>query len=268
LFEDYGHAEPGSLLPQADDAARRALDLDPDLAEAHAALGMLHYRSREGSDAIRELQVAVDLRASYADAFSWLRWVHSLVGHPKEALEMAKRGVELDPLSVENLAGLSMAYLIHGDGERALEEARRSREIQPDFATTHFYEAVALYHLGRMEEAKSILQDLAVPWAGSGPFATLALAHLATGDTARTREMLGRLLEVDEPFEVGLVHAALGEQEAAFEAFREVDRWEAWPILAARYLYPEILGPLREDPRYDQLLRNMDLGWGLTGTER
>ncbi len=268
LFEDYGYAEPGSLLPQAGDAARRALALDPDLAEAHAALGMLHYRNREGSDAIRELQLAVDLRASYADAYSWLRWVHSLVGHPNEALEMAKRGVELDPLSPENLNGLSMAYLIHGDGERALEEARRAREIQPDFATTHFYEAVALYHLGRMAEAKSILQDVAVPWAGSGPFATLALAHLATGDTARAREMLDRLREVDEPFEVGVVHAALGEQEMAFEAFREVDRWEAWPILAARYLYPEILGPLRDDPRYDQLLRSMDLAWGLTGTER
>ncbi len=268
LFEDYGHAEPGSLLPEAGDAARRALALDPDLAEAHAALGMLLYRNREGSDALRELQLAVDLRASYADAYSWLRWVHSLVGHPNEALEMAKRGVELDPLSPENLDGLAMAYLIHGDAERAVEEARRSREIQPDFATTPFYEAVALYHLGRMAEAKAILQDLVVPWAGSGPFATLALAHLATGDTARAREMLGRLREVDESFEVGLIYAALGEPEMAFAAFQEVDRWEAWPLLAARYLYPEILGPLRDDPRYDQLLRDMDRSWGMTVTAR
>jgi serine/threonine-protein kinase len=263
LFEDYGYAEPGSLLPQAGEAARRALALDPDLAEAHAALGMLHYRNREGSDAIRELQLAVDLRASYADAYSWLRWVHSLVGHPNEALEMANRGVELDPLSPENLNGLSMAYLIHGDGERAVEEARRSREIQPDFATTHFYEAVALYHLGRMAEAKSILQDLAVPWAGSGPLSTMALAHVATGDTAHARELLDQLSEVDQPFDTGLVLAALGEEQLAFEAFQEVDRWEAWPTLAARYLYPEILGPLREDPRYELLLRNVDRSWGL-----
>ena len=176
---------------------------------------------------------------------------------------MANRGVELDPLSPENLNGLSMAYLIHGDGERAVEEARRSREIQPDFATTHFYEAVALYHLGRMAEAKSILQDLAVPWAGSGPLSTMALAHVATGDTAHARELLDQLSEVDQPFDTGLVLAALGEEQLAFEAFQEVDRWEAWPTLAARYLYPEILGPLREDPRYELLLRNVDRGWGL-----
>jgi hypothetical protein len=161
-----------------------------------------------------------------------------------------------------------MAYLIDGDGERAVEEARRAREIQPDFATTHLYEAVALYHMGRMTEAKSILQDLTVPWAGSGPLATLALVHVATGDTARAREMLDRLREVNEPFEVGLVHAALGEQEMAFETFQEVDRWEAWPTIAARYLFPEILGPLREDPRYDQLLRDMDRSWGMTVTAR
>ena len=268
LFEDYGYAEPGSLLSQAGDAARRALALDPDLAEAHAALGMLHYKNREGSDAIRELELAVDLRASYADAYSWLRWVHNLVGHPDEALEMAKRGVELDPLSPENLSGLSMAYLIHGDGKRAVEEARRAREIQPDFTTPHFYQAVALYHLGRMAEAKSILQDLTVPWAGSGPFAALALAHVATGDTARARELLDHLREVDQPFDVGLVLAALGEEELAFEAFQEVDRWEAWPTMAARYLFPETLGPLREDPRYGQLLRDMDRSWGMTVTAR
>ena len=124
----------------------------------------------------------------------------------------------------------------------------------------HFYQAVALYHLGRMAEAKSILQDLAVPWAGSGPFATLALVHLATGDTARTREMLERLRELNDPFEVGL---ALGEREMAFEAFQAVDRWETWPTLAARYLFPKILGPLREDPRYDQLRHSVDRSWGL-----
>ena len=263
LLEDYGYAEPGSLLPRAGDAARRALALDPDLAEAHASLGMLHYKSREGPDAIRELELAVDLRASYAEAHSWLSWVLPLVGNPNDALERAKRAVELDPLSPEAVNHLSLSYLFNGEEERAVQEARRTQEISPDFGTGHFYEALALYHVGRLAEAKSILRDLSVPWAGSGPLATLALAHVATGDTTRARELLDHLREVDQPFNVGLVLAALGEEELAFEAFQEVDRWGYWPTLAARYLFPGVLGPLREDPRYDRLLREVDRSWGL-----
>ena len=263
LLEDYGYAEPGSLLPRAGDAARRALALDPDLAEAHASLGMLHFKSREGPDAIRELQLAVDLRASYAEAHNWLSWVLPLVGNPNDALERAKRAVELDPLSPEAVNNLSLSYLFNGEEERAVQEARRTQEISPDFGTGHFYVALALYHVGRLAEAKSILRDLSVPWAGSGPLATLALAHVATGDTTRARELLDHLREVDQPFNMGLVLAALGEEELAFEAFQEVDRWGYWPTLAARYLFPGVLGPLREDPRYDRLLREVDRSWGL-----
>jgi TolB-like protein/Flp pilus assembly protein TadD/tRNA A-37 threonylcarbamoyl transferase component Bud32 len=268
LLEDYGYAELGSLLPQAGDAARRAVYLDPDLAEAHTSLGMLHYHRRQSADAIRELKLAVELRASYAEAHNWLSWVQHLVGHPNDALKSATRAVELNPFSAEAVSNLSLSYLINGDEELALQEARRTQLNRGMFETGHFYEAVIFYHQGRPAEAKSILHDLTVPWAASGPVAILALAHVATGDTTRARELLDRLGEVDEPFNVGLVHAALGEAEVAFEAFQKVVRWGSWPTLAVRYLFPDVLGPLREDPRYMQLLDNLAHSWESTGGAR
>ena len=63
-----------------------------------------------------------------------------------------------------------------------------------------------------------------------------------------------------------LVHAGLGNSDAAFAHIESIDNWTAdadWPVLAARYLFPEVLDPLRSDPRYDRMLRSIDRAWGL-----
>ena len=216
--------EPGSLLPRARDAAQRALELAPDQAEPHATYGLLHLLGRDGPAAIEELQRAVELRPSYAEAHNWLSWAHLLLGHPQEALESGQRAAALNPLSPETLSNLSLSYLVNGDAINALRIAQRAREMQPDFATGHLYEAVALYHLGRFTEARSILRELSVPWTSSGALATLAMVHVATGDEARARELLELLEQAVEPALVGSVLAALGEEDRAFEAFQVVDR--------------------------------------------
>ena len=263
LLYEYGYEDANNVLPQAGAAARRALELNPRLAEAHASLGLLHGSRREGPAAIRELKRAVELQPSYAEAHNWLSWVQQLLGHPKEALEHARRAVELNPLSPEAVSNLSLSYLTNGEWRKALREARRVRGLQSDWSTGPFYEGLALYHLGRYTEAKSVLLNLSVPWAGAGPLVTLTLAHVATGDAASARELLARLEEMDEPLDVGLVHAAFGEEEEAFKAFGGVERWDHWPTLSARYFFPHVLGPLREDLRFDQLLGEVNRSWGL-----
>jgi len=263
LLYIYGHEDATNVLPRAEAAARHALELNPRLGEAHASLGLLHEARREGPAQIQELERAVELRPGYAEAHSWLSWVHMLLGYPMEALESAKRAVELNPLSPEPVSNLSLSYLTNGEWQKALREARRVRVLQSDWSTGPFYEGLALYHLGRYTEAKSALQDLLVRWAGAGPLVTLALAHVATGDTATARELLARLEEMDEPLNVGLVHAAFGEKEEALKAFGKVDRWNYWPTLSVRYFFPHVLGPLREDLRFDQLLGEVNRSWGL-----
>lgn len=263
LLHGYRYMDTAGVLPQAEDAALRALELNPESAEAHASLGLLHSERHDGPAAIRELARSVELRPSYAEAQNWLSWVHQLLGHRNDALESAKRGVELDPLSPETVSNLSLSYLANGEYENALAQARRADEIQPSWGTARFYEGLALYHLGRFAEAESVLENLAVPWAGSGPLATLALVHVVSGDTAEARELLARIEESGHPFAGGLVHAALGEKDDAFDAFQRVGRWSEWPTLSVHYLYDDVLGPLREDPRYEELIGEVDLSWGL-----
>ncbi len=266
LLEDYGYAEPaGSLLGRGREALDRALGLVADLAEAHASLGLWYSHQKEGPAAVRSLERALELRPGYAEAHNWLSWNLMLLGNAPAALASAERSVALDPLSIEAVSNLSLSALINGEAQRALREARRLRELQPGFATGRLYEAAALYQLDRFAEAASLLTDLTVAWAGSGPDGALAVSLVASGQEQEVDNLLARFEQTGDTFNVGLVYAARGRHEEAISAFASVDAWDAWRTLCIRHLFPRALGPLRRDPRFDELMNEVNARWGLGG---
>jgi TolB-like protein/Tfp pilus assembly protein PilF len=265
LLYEYGYETADQALRRAEEAARRALDIDPKSAEAHASCGLLHEARRQGPEAVHELQRAVELKPNYAEAHNWLSWVYRLLGRPADALERAKRAVELNPLSREAVGNLSMSHLATGNYERALAEARRADDLELSWGAPRFSAALALYELGRFDDAASVLRDLSAPWADIDHRTTLALVHVATGNEEEARALLQHFENSGAPFSVGLIHAALGDIEAAFDAFRRVERWSAYgPTLAVRYYYRDVWRSLREDSHYEELLRKVNRGWGLT----
>jgi class 3 adenylate cyclase/TolB-like protein len=266
LLYSYRYAEADSVLPLAERAVRRALELDSGLAQAHASLGLLHATYHRGPAGIQALEQAVALQPSYAEAHNWLSYGRLLLGAPARALESARRAVELNPLSPEAVSNLSLSYLANGEPELALVEARRTRALEPGWTTGPFYEALALYQLGRYAEAKRLLDGLSVAWAGEGPPATLAVMHVATGDSAAAREQLAAIRDAD-PFAAGLVRVALGEEGPALAAFSQHRFLGDWPVLAVRYLYDDVWRAL--DPsRYRSLLADVDRDMGLRPGDR
>lgn len=263
LLQDYGHEDPETVLPEAESAIDRALALEPTLAEAHASLGLLHTTRRNGPGARRELERAIALRPGYAEAYNWLAWLSVLIGDRQTLLDSATRAVELDPLSPEALTNLTWAHLANGDAEAALRTVHRERALQSAWSSGPFCEAIVLYHLRRYDEAKAILEDLESGWAPSASPATLALAHIGAGEIERGREVLTALEGAEHRFAAGLVHAALGHEERALEYFMTVDDWAYWPSMAVHHYYPDVLGPLRVDPRWQDVVRSVDRSWKL-----
>ena len=262
LLHDYGYEPGDSILQRADVAVTRALELDPLSAEAHASRGLLAGTNKRARVSHRELRRAVELRPSYADAHNWLAWGSLMVDDADQALRSALRAVELDPLAPEAVGNLVLAYIAQGRFDQALEEAERLMELEPGLPEGEFYAALALYELDRAAEAKPLLRGLEVPWAGSGPALTLALAHIATGDTVAARTMRAEFEASGDPFAVGVLNAALGDVDAAFAALDRVESWsEYWPTLAGYHLYRDVLGPVRADPRFADVRDRLEAAW-------
>lgn len=249
-------------MVRADEAAQRALELDPLSAEAHASLGLFRYAQQNAPAAISALTHAVELKPNYADAQSWLAWVQQVQGDSALGLESARRGVAVNPLSGEAISNLTLSYLASGDYEKALAQSLHNQTVLPSWPTAQFYEGLALYHLGRFKEVQARLEGVSVDWTDSGAESLLALSFIASGDLAAARELLSGIEGSDDPFSTGLVYAALGETENAFTRFNQIQRWNAWPPLAMRHFFPDVLGPLAEDPRYQALFKKMREDWG------
>ncbi|MEX0741946.1 MAG: hypothetical protein WD079_04055, partial [Phycisphaeraceae bacterium] len=104
---------------------------------------------------------------------------------------------------------------------------------------------------------------LPVPWAGSGARSTLAVLQARDGEAAAARETLTEFEAENDLFAAGVIRAALGERDEALETLAQVERWDWWPALAVHHHFPDVLGPLRADPRFGPILAAARAFWGL-----
>jgi tetratricopeptide (TPR) repeat protein len=178
-------------------------------------------------------------------------------------VEAGRLATQLDPLDPEARANLAAAHLAVGDAERAHAEARRSMERHAGFDYGRLIEALALYAPERPGEGNASLQRMTERWARSWPDAARAFGRIALGDEAGARSRLALLQAAEAPFKVGLVYAALGEANAAFEALSSAAPLEWDETLYLRYHRSSPLAGLREDPRFRELIRELDRSWGV-----
>lgn len=274
LLQWYDFPVPDGA-PDSHSTALRAVELNPRLAEAHTSLAILHSFRHDAGAALDALRRAVELGPGFAEAHLWISWTFLVAGEPEPALAAAGRALELDPLSPVVQVFAAEAFLANDDPERALQHARRARDLQPAFGLAHFMTALGLHHLDRPDEAVAALEGILerVPPGGSPRHteirAVLAASHAAAGRHDQARLELDRILEASDaladPFAAGLAHAALGQTDAAFEAFARVDPWRPLATEQVRYFFPKILAPLRKDSRFQDVLRRVDRGWNLPG---
>jgi tetratricopeptide (TPR) repeat protein len=270
LMEDYGYGDREELLARAEVAVRRALELAPDSAGARTSLGLLRSTYQDGPATIREFEHAIRVQPSYADAHNWHAWVSLILGRGEVALASARRAVELNPLSAEPVSNLALANLAVGRPQEALVEARRSQELSP-FTTGVFYEGIALYDLGRYEEAREVLEplstrlagDLSVPWAKHGPDATLALVLVALGEPETGHAVLDTIDRGDHPFAAGLIHLAGGRTDDATDAFARVREMSAWPCMALHHHYRDVWRTIAGTEAHRRLVATARRRWQL-----
>ncbi|MFQ5473545.1 MAG: tetratricopeptide repeat protein, partial [Dehalococcoidia bacterium] len=257
-----GHApgtNPRESFPRAKAAALRALALDDGLADAHLALGDVYlYYEWDWPAAERELRRALSLNPNSAEAHYHYGWYLDLMGRRDEALEELQRAQEIDPLSPLFTSMVGAYYWATGREERAIEEARKSLELNPNFPFGHVVLGRAYSQTGRHEEAIATQQtaaDIAAPFR-----AELAIAYALAGRGDEARTIATEIEDRENPgdaFTLAELYAALGEKD---EAFRHLNAAYDYRVSFLPWLeYSPNMEVLRGDPRYDELLRRLNL---------
>ncbi len=242
-------AEPASVRERARDAARRATEANPGLAEAHFAQAYVQFfLDWRWSDAERGMRRAIEIDPNYAMAHLLLGHVLSQTGRQAEAREMTRRARELDPLFAHMYAISAQVAYQGREYTDALEYARQTTVIAPKFWIGHIQLAQALEQLGQIDAALQAFDEAARYSDGnSKTLAFRAYALAAAGRTAEAYEALGALEQRAQkgyvpPYAIAMAYAGLGEADAALEWLERAYR--------ARDIH---LVFLPVDPRWDAL---------------
>jgi adenylate cyclase len=256
----YGYIAPIEGRRKAEEAARKALALDENLAEAHAALGLAYVQFAPYNFTLgdRELRRAIELSPSLAIAHQNLGLSLVRQGRLDESLAEILKARELDPLSSIIARLVAMPYYLKRDYARALELLRQANELGPAFITTWeigIYIQNKLFDetLAELEKAKGERKNDSILIYDTG------MVYAAQGKTAEALQIIKELEEMSgaslsQAQWIAKIYATLNEKELAFSW---LERGLAAGAIGAFYKDEPVWDPLRSDPRFKALVEKM-----------
>ncbi len=267
-YTEIGLGVAGALPPheafrRAKAAVARALELDPGLAEAHARLASLKFVcDYDWTGAELEFKRAIELNPNSGDTYDGYGLMLSALERYDEAIEVQRRAHELDPLA--HRLDIATTLLRAGRYDDALRAATRVTELDPHFAMAHATLGWS-YLLNGMRDQGLAALEKAVSLA---PDNTMYLAQLGhafalAGRTAQAQESLRQLEELSRqryvsPYHMAYVYTGLGQHDRAMDWLERAYEERAGGVFGIKGSF--LFTSLRSHPRFDALLRKMNLG--------
>ncbi len=259
-FHDMGFRPTAATLDRADALATRALELDPDLAEAHVAKGLVAQRRFDAPTTVRHVRRAVELDPGNAMAAWAAGFVLAEVGCTDEAREHGDRARTLDPLYWPAQAGSGLADLCDGRFESALAKWDAMHTISGDNPAANVFLGQCLIYAGRPQEAVPLFDRVAAAGAGVFSASRAFLRAMAKGDgeavraalaEPATREAVG--IDKEVSWMAAAAAASVGEtDEALYWLSRTIEMGFINHRLFAEF--DPFLATLRGDPRFEELM--------------
>jgi serine/threonine protein kinase/tetratricopeptide (TPR) repeat protein len=264
LLNWYVEPPPADAFVRAKEAAQRAVELDDQLAEAHVSLAFVtFYYDHDLARAEQEFRRALSLNPNYPTAHHWFALVLAAAGRHDEALAEVTRARDLDPRSAIISAAIANIQFYARRYDEAIAETRHSLELDPGIVGIYSIQRWAYERKGMKDEALAAFERERA-FAGDTPTTRLKHAHVlaAVGRADEARSVLGELLKRREhewvtPHEIGVVYALLGDRDEAFAWLQRAAREHAIGVAFVK-VDPQ-LDPLRDDPRFAELLRSAGL---------
>lgn len=263
LLGEYLYLSPEESFPFAREAAERALELDPRLAEGYASMAeYYHYYEKDWVKAEECYQKANRLNPNYASARHWYAWSLMCSRRFDEALEQIEMAQSIDPSSMVLSTSRGLPFYFKREYTRAVRQFELVLEIQPYLTYARYYLASTLVHSGdphwAIREFEMLVEDEPIQQA----IALLGFSYAEAGKYDSARSCVRRLDEMEQdryisPYVRAIVHCGLGEIEEALDlleqAYREKAPWLVWlridPFLTRLY----------GEPRFETLLDKLGL---------
>ena len=259
LFSLYGGEGPQETMPQAKAAARKAVELDDTLPEAHNSLGLvLALYDFDFAHSKREFERAIALNPNYATAHHQFGNLNlSMVGEFDRAIAEGKRALELDPLSLIINADLGQNFMLARRYHEAIDQLRKTLALDPRFYYARWTLGEALQMRGQLREAMAEYEKAAEITDDPHVMGMLAQGYAKIGQRDKALNLLSKLEQLSTHRHVGLftfalAHMAVGDNEKAIDdleqAYREHD-----PNIVDIKVEP-LFDPLRGHPRFERLV--------------
>ena len=257
-----GGAPPKETHPKMISAARKAIELDPDLAEPHVLLAEVYQKQWQWSDAEAEFKRALELNSNDAGAHvGYAKWL-LCQGRTDEALEWVQRARELDPLGGAGITPVGGVAITNGFilfyARRYDEAIRELRNDDPD----HWYLGLALIANGQPDEAIPVLEKALGPDRNPMVMGVLVRAYAHAGRRSEALHLVDELKRRQQKSYVAAApfvnaYLGLGDDEQAL-AWLERAYEEQSNMLQLIKVHP-YLDPLRSDPRFVDLVHRVGL---------
>ncbi len=263
ILNEYAGIPISETIPQAKAYAERALAIDGQLAEPHATLGAVNQYSWQWAEAEREYKRAIELNPNYATACHWYSNFLKDSGRYDEAAAAIKRAYELDPLSSVISSNLSRMYQSLNNHEASIENSRKMIELDPNFGGAYIDLGISYLKKGRNAEAVAAMEKAAeLRNRESQVLSTLGYVYAASG---KRTEAIATVKELEARYSrkeatgliIAAVYAGLGEKDKAFEWLEKDFQARNGILGIIRWQIP--FEPLRDDPRFKDLLKRMNL---------
>ena len=255
---DWGYVPVDEGYGKARQEAEKALELDPNLAEAHASLGCIK-RSYDwdwtGADAA--YRRALELEPANAEVVSGAATLAATLGRFEEAITLHRRAIELDPLRVRAHYYLGLTAYYAGRLEEAEGAFRKALELNPQYPGAHQVLGRIYLMRSKPEEALAEMQKEPEPlWRGFG----LALAYHAAGRKKEADAALADYIDKNQneaAFQIAEIYAYRGETDKAFEWLERAYKQRDGGL--SQLKGDPLLRSLESDPRYAAFLKKMKL---------
>ena len=259
----YGVLPPQECFQPAINAAEKAVELDPDLAEAHATLGFaVHAGNFDHPKAIFHLTRALELNPHYADAFAWLAIVRFTGARFQEGLTLAERAAELDPLTPYNHHNIAWGLYYARRFDESIKRYQKAISDFPNYGLSYYGLSKILRFTGKVEEAL-VQIGKAKNIFGESIFIMLAEAECfaAAGDAVKAREKLEILKQTAEeryvsPYQLALVYCYLKDREEALNHLEKAaelnEAWLNWMNVEPVFDF------VRDDSRFQKIAADLN----------